>query len=36
MQNDRNKINNGKKLNNEEGKIVSFPFPFPFFSIHTC
>ena len=30
MKNDRNKINNGKKWNNEDGKkhIVSFPFPF--------
>ena len=36
MQNDRNKINFGKKWNNEEEKNVLFPFPFPLVAIHTC
>ena len=33
MQNDRNKINNGKKWNNEDGKNISFTFPLTSFAI---
>ena len=36
MQNGKNKINNGNKWNNEDGKNESSPFPFPLFPIHTC
>ena len=34
MQNDRNKLNNRKKWNNEEGKDILFHFPCPSFAIH--